>query len=245
MTLLRSKCSQTTKSHAPSTQAKGHSYSNGQSELLMGKAIKRFGWKRGDLVISTKVNFGDGTGDNIVNRHGLSRKHIIEGTLASLERLQLDYVDIIFAHRPDRQTPMEEIVKAFNYVIDKGLAFYWGTSMWGTDELAEACTVAKSLGLAGPVVEQPQYNMIDREKVEGEYSRVCSKFGIGLTVYSPLKQGILTGKYNNALSSPPADTRFSQREDRAKKEKYGSENWLLNIEQVRKVQVCHHNSHAL
>ncbi|KAF7182357.1 hypothetical protein CNMCM7691_001837 [Aspergillus felis] len=190
------------------------SYANGQSEVVMGQAIKKFGWKRSDLVISTKLNWGMANGEILINNHGLSRKHIIEGTRASLERLQLEYVDIIYAHRPDRLTPMEETVRAFNHVIEKGWAFYWGTSEWSADEIAEACGIARSLGLIAPIVEQPLYNMLDRRKVEGEFQRLYSRCGIGLTTFSPLKMGLLSGKYNDSTTQPPPGSRFAESNDR-------------------------------
>ncbi|OJD26131.1 hypothetical protein ACJ73_02486 [Blastomyces percursus] len=211
------------------------SYAAGKSEIAMGRAIKEFKWKRNDLVISTKVNFGTAHGDLDINNCGLSRKHIIEGTLASLKRLELDYVDIIYAHRPDRLTPMEEVVRAFNYLINKGLAFYWGTSMWSADEIAEATGVAKSLGLIGPIVEQPLYNMIDRQKVEGEYQRVLSRCGVGLTVFSPLRGGILTGKYNEAVAEPPKDSRIAVSQDKytsSVRKGYGNDAWNADIQKV-------------
>ncbi|RAL16963.1 putative voltage-gated K+ channel beta subunit (KCNAB) [Aspergillus homomorphus CBS 101889] len=190
------------------------SYAGGQSEIIMGQAIKKFGWKRSDLVISTKVNWGLANGEILINNHGLSRKHIVEGTRASLERLQLEYVDIIYAHRPDRLTPMEETVRAFNHVIEKGWAFYWGTSEWSADEISEACGIARALGLIAPVVEQPQYNMLTRQKVEGEFQRLYSRCGIGLTVFSPLKMGLLSGKYNDATTQPPPGSRFAESNDK-------------------------------
>lgn len=136
---------------------------------------------------------------------------------------------------------MEEIVRAFNYVIEKGWAFYWGTSMWGADEIAEACCVAQRLGLIAPVVEQPVYNVIDREVVDGSYYRVLPKFGIGLTVWSPLKQGILTGKYNDSLKEPPAGSRFAVSKEEVvveQKKKYGDPAWVATIEKVQKLMVC-------
>lgn len=178
-------------------------------------------------------------GNFVVNNVGTSRKHIIEGTKGSLERLGLDYVDIIYAHRPDRLTSMEETVRALNYVIEKGWAFYWGTSMWGADEIAEACMIAKNLGLIGPVVEQPEYNMIDRNKVDGEYARVLPKFGISTTVYSPLKQGILTGKYNEHPDKPPAGSRFDLAKDAFsinQRKNYGNETWVATIDKVKKLE---------
>lgn len=178
-------------------------------------------------------------GEILVNNHGLSRKHIIEGLTASLKRMQLDYVDIVYAHRPDRLTPMEETVRAFNYVIEKGMAFYWGTSMWSADEISEACGIARSLGLIAPVVEQPLYNIIDRAKVEGEYQRLYSRCGIGLTVFSPMKQGLLTGKYNEAPEPPPG-SRIAESQDGyivQSRKNYGSEDWKKTIGKVAKLKV--------
>ncbi|WEW60283.1 hypothetical protein PRK78_005768 [Emydomyces testavorans] len=162
------------------------------------------------------------TGESTINGYGLSRKHVIEATLASLERLNLDYVDIICAHRPDQLTPMEETVRAFNYLIDKGFALYWGTSMWSADEIAEACGIASSLGLIGPIVEQPVYNLLDRHKVEKECRGMYSRYGIGLAVGSPLKSGILTGGCHNVSSRPPNEMQFSESQDSYK---------MLNVEE--------------
>lgn len=133
------------------------SYASGASETTMGLAIKHHAWQRSDIVISTKLNYGGANGEVLVNNHGLSRKHIIEGLRASLQRLDLEYVDVVYAHRPDRLTPMEETVRAFNHVIEvKGWALYWGTSEWSADEIAEACGVAKQLGLIAPIGELEQ-----------------------------------------------------------------------------------------
>ncbi|KAI0406559.1 putative voltage-gated K channel beta subunit [Xylaria palmicola] len=184
-------------------------YSGGKSEEEMGQAIKKFGWKRNDLVISTKLYWGTAFGDNPVNNKGLSRKHIIEGMDASLKRLGLEYVDLIYAHRPDRQTPMEETVRAFNHLINTGKALYWGTSMWNADEIAQAWRYADKLGLIGPVMEQPEYNMLNRERVELEYAHLYREVGTGLTVFSPLRQGLLSGKYRDGV---PADSRLAQQQ---------------------------------
>ncbi|KAL4794202.1 NADP-dependent oxidoreductase domain-containing protein [Aspergillus venezuelensis] len=189
-------------------------YAGGQSEVVMGNVLKKTGWKRNDLVISTKVNFGRAHGEIPANNVGLSRKHVIEGTKASLQRLQLDYVDIIYAHRPDRLTPMEEVVRAFNFVIEKGWAFYWGTSEWTANEISEAAGIAEKLGLIGPIVEQPLYNMLDREKVEGQFQHLYERVGLGLTTFSPLKGGRLSGKYNEALEKPPPGSRFAESNDK-------------------------------
>jgi aryl-alcohol dehydrogenase-like predicted oxidoreductase len=155
--------------------------------------------------------------------------------------LQLEYVDIIYAHRPDRLTPMEEVVRAFNFVIEKGWAFYWGTSMWSADEITEACGIAQRLGLIAPIVEQPLYNMLDRQKVEGEYQRLYERVGLGLTVFSPLKGGRLSGKYNDALEKPPAGSRFAESKDGYSKgirDQWQSEESAKILQQVKAVKVC-------
>lgn len=177
-------------------------YAGGKAEIMMGNILKRSGWKRSDLVISTKIFWG-GKGPNDV---GLSRKHIIEGTKAALERLQLDYVDLIFCHRPDPETPIEETVWAMNYVLDQGWAFYWGTSEWSAEQLRYAYEFARREHLIPPTMEQPQYNMFHRARVEREYVPLYRDYGLGLTTWSPLASGILTGKYNDGI---PAGSRMA------------------------------------
>lgn len=179
------------------------SYDGGNAEGVLARALKRGGWARKDLVISTKIFWG-GQGPN---DRGLSRKHIVEGTLACLKRLELDYVDIVYAHRPDPQTPMEEVVRAFNHVIERGWAFYWGTSEWSAAEIMEAHAVAGRLNLIAPSVEQPEYNLYARDRVEREYAQLYDTVGLGTTIWSPLKYGILSGKYNAGI---PADSRMAQ-----------------------------------
>jgi len=208
-------------------------YAEGKSEIVMGKAIKKYGWKRNDLVISTKINWGGAFGDNPVNNGGLSRKHLIEGTNAALERLQLDYVDLLYCHRPDRNTPIEETVRAMNYLIDTGKVFYWGTSEWNSEEIAIAWQHAHRLNMIGPVMEQPQYNLLVREKVEKEFALLYENYGLGLTIFSPLKTGILTGKYNDGV---PDDSRIATATDgysTSQKAAYGNEQWQKEIKQVK------------
>ncbi|KAL8122016.1 putative voltage-gated potassium channel subunit beta [Apium graveolens] len=178
-------------------------YANGRAEEIMGQAIRELGWKRSDVVISTKIFWG-GSGPN---DKGLSRKHIIEGTKACLKRLEMEYVDLIYCHRPDTSTPIEETVRAMNYVIDQGMAYYWGTSEWSAQQITEACGVAEKLGLVGPIVEQPEYNLLSRHKVEVEYLPLYTNYGLGLTTWSPLASGVLTGKYNTG--NIPQDSRFA------------------------------------
>lgn len=207
-------------------------YAGGESEKIMGECIKKFGWKRNDYVISTKINWGAANGENPVNNGGLSRKHLVEGTRASLERLGLEYVDLLYAHRPDRNTPMEEVVRGFNFLIDQGKTFYWGTSEWNADEIERAHHVATRLNLVGPVMEQPQYNMLVRERCEREYQLLYEEYGLGLTPFSPLKGGILTGKYNEGI---PEDSRFAVSDDdfaKSMQERFQTEDWRKEAKQV-------------
>lgn len=177
-------------------------YANGEAEVIMGNALKKAGWRRQNLVISTKIFWG-GEGPN---DRGLSRKHIIEGTRASLERLQLDYVDLLFCHRPDPDTPIEETVRAMTQMVREGRAFYWGTSEWSAEQIMEAHGVARREHLIPPTMEQPQYNMFHRERVEKEYARLYGEIGLGTTIWSPLASGMLTGKYRDGV---PGDSRVN------------------------------------
>lgn len=216
-------------------------YSGGKSEILLGKAIKRYGWKQNDLVISTKIYHGSANSNrpqNPLNNKGLSRKHILEGAGASLARLGLPYVDIIYAHRPDRNTPMEEIVRAFNYLISSGKAFYWGTSEWSASEIADAWRIADKLHLIGPAVEQPEYSLLARGRVEQEYRWLYEAHGLGLTTFSPLKQGILTGKYND-VDAPPPGSRLAESQANFIKEfrkTFGDETWKSDLAKVDKLK---------
>ncbi|KAK0475400.1 NADP-dependent oxidoreductase domain-containing protein [Armillaria novae-zelandiae] len=181
-------------------------YAKGQSEVemhVLSSLVKELGIRRSDLVITTKLFWGLRTGPN---DGGLSRKHIIEGTQESLARLQMDYVDVIFAHRCDVNVPMEEIVRAFNFVIEKGWAFYWATSEWSAREIEEAHHVASRLNLVAPIAEQCQHNMFHREQAEKQYAPLYKKYGLGTTAFSVLASGILTGKYNDGI---PPGTRLS------------------------------------
>ncbi|KAE9348033.1 putative voltage-gated potassium channel subunit beta [Phytophthora fragariae] len=186
-------------------------YGNGQAEEIMGGAIKKGveegAWSREDLVVTTKIFFGYKIiTESGPNDQGLSRKHIVEGARASLRRLQLDYVDVIYCHRQEPHTPIEETVRAMNYVISQGWAFYWGTSEWLASDIREACEIADRLGLIRPIVEQSQYNIFARSKVEFEYADLYKKYKLGMTTWSPLAYGTLTGKYSNGK---PDGSRFS------------------------------------
>lgn len=203
-------------------------YADGNAEIVMGNVIKRVGWKRSDLVISTKIFWG-GKGPN---DSGLSQKHIIEGTNASLKRLQMDYVDLIFCHRPDIRTPIEETVWAMNQVINQGKAFYWGTSEWNAQQITEAVGIARREHLIPPLMEQPQYNMFHRERVEKEYAPLYRQFGLGTTIWSPLASGLLTGKYNQGI---PSGTRATLDGYEWLRKKFESTEAQLQLEKVGKL----------
>lgn len=175
-------------------------YGHGKAETVMGRALKKGGWRRESLVISTKIFWG-GEGPN---DSGLSHKHIVEGMNNALKRLQLDYVDLVFCHRPDENTPIEETVRAMDIIIKQGKAFYWGTSEWRAADIMRADGLARQYGLTPPVMEQPQYNMFERERVEKEYLPLYKELGYGTTIWSPLASGVLTGKYNQGI---PAGSR--------------------------------------
>jgi voltage-dependent potassium channel beta subunit len=175
-------------------------YAGGNAEVVMGNVIKQMGWRREDLVVSTKIFWG-GSGPNDT---GLSHKHVIEGVNSALKRFQLDYVDLVFCHRPDPNTPIEETVRAMDIVIKQGKAFYWGTSEWSAAEIMRADGIARQYGLTPPSMEQPQYNMFTRDRFEREYAPLYRDLGYGTTIFSPLASGLLTGKYNNGI---PEDSR--------------------------------------
>jgi voltage-dependent potassium channel beta subunit len=181
-------------------------YGSGEGETSLGEALKALGAKREHLVITTKV-FSCGTN---VNDSFLSRKHIIEGVNNSLKRLQLDYVDVVYAHRYDRNTPMEEICRAFHQLIIDGKAFYWGTSEWEAAQIMQAHMICEKLNLIKPIVEQCQYNMLVREKIESEYVHLYNSIKVGTTTWSPLFSGILTGKYIDQVPSESRLDKFAQ-----------------------------------
>jgi voltage-dependent potassium channel beta subunit len=177
-------------------------YARGKSEEVMGAALKKLGWRRGSYLVSTKIYWG--LHDNVNEKNTLNRKRLIEGINGSLARLQLDYVDIIFCHRPDPTTPIEETVRAMHNIIEWGRALYWGTSEWAAAEIVEAIQIAERHHLHKPVVEQPQYNLFERARLEGEYVRFYREYGYGATTWSPLASGLLSGKYNKGI---PQDSR--------------------------------------
>lgn len=173
-------------------------YANGKSEEIMGKAISELGWKRHEYVISTKLYWGI-NGDMVNMTNTLNRKYLLQAIDGSLERLGLDFVDIVFCHRPDPNTPIEETVWAMSDMITQGKALYWGTSEWSADEIRAAYDIAEKHHLHKPVMEQPEYNLLRRDKVEREFARLYDDIGLGLTTWSPLASGVLTGKYVDGI----------------------------------------------
>jgi len=177
-------------------------YAGGKSETVMGNALKKLKWRRSSYLISTKLFWGLHEGVN--EKNTLNRKRLIEGINGSLERLQLEYVDLIYCHRPDKTTPIEETVWAMHNIIERGKAFYWGTSEWSASEIVEAIQIAERHHLHKPVVEQPQYNMFEQRRLTGDYVRFYKDYGYGTTIWSPLASGLLTGKYKAGI---PKDSR--------------------------------------
>jgi voltage-dependent potassium channel beta subunit len=178
-------------------------YAKGKSEEVMGAILKKKNWERSSYLVSSKVYFGYEQGKP--NQTGLSRKHIIEGCHAALKRLQVDYIDLFYCHRPDKNTPIEETVWAMNTLIQQGKILYWGTSEWANDEIMAAFLFAERHNLIGPTMEQPQYNLFERTKLEKDYLLLFRDFGLGTTIWSPLASGLLSGKYNNGM---PEDNRL-------------------------------------
>ena len=177
-------------------------YAKGQSEIIMGNALKKLGWRRSSYIVSTKFFWGLHDGPN--EKATLNRKYLLHAIDDSLRRLQLDCVDLVFCHRPDPETPIEETVWAMHDMIRAGKALYWGTSEWSASEIMAAWQVAERHHLAKPVMEQPQYNLLHRDRVEKEYARLYHDIGLGTTIWSPLASGLLTGKYNDGV---PAGSR--------------------------------------
>ncbi|MBS0659178.1 MAG: aldo/keto reductase [Verrucomicrobia bacterium] len=172
-------------------------YADGQAEEVMGRILKRQGWRRESWIVSSKVFWGGDT----VTENGLSRKHVFEACHAALRRLQVDYLDLYFCHRPDPETPLEETVLAMGDLVRQGKVLYWGTSEWTGAQIAEAAQIAREWRVAPPQMEQPQYNLFERHKVEQDYLPLYESLGLGTTIWSPLASGLLTGKYNQGVDS--------------------------------------------
>ena len=174
-------------------------YALGESEKMMGRVLKSKGWDRTSYIVSSKVYFGWRGDQNKPNQTGLSRKHITEACHEALQRLQVDYLDLYFCHRPDKSVPIEEVVWAMNHLLQQGKVLYWGTSEWSAQEIMEAHLFGRQNNLVGPTMEQPEYNLFQRHKVEVEFAQLYKTVGLGTTIWSPLAAGLLTGKYNNGI----------------------------------------------
>ena len=182
-------------------------YAAGKSEEVMGDILKKKGWARDTYIVSSKAFFG--AGGKLPTQRGLHRKHLVEACEAALKRLKVDYLDLYFCHRPDKETPMEETVWTMHQLIMQGKILYWGTSEWSAQEIMEAHMIAQRYNLIGPTMEQPQYNMLTRRKVEVEYAQIYKTVGLGTTIWSPLASGYLTGKY---IGQKPTDSRLQRDE---------------------------------
>lgn len=205
-------------------------YANGKSEIVMGEILSKMKWPRDTYSVSSKVFFG--AGGEMPTQKGLSRKHVTEACHDALKRLQVDYLDLFFCHRPDKETPIEETVWSMHNLITQGKILYWGTSEWSAQEIMEAHMVAKQYNLIGPTMEQPQYNMMVREKVEVEFSQIYKTAGLGTTVWSPLASGVLTGKYNDGSEG---EARLKRAELSWLNEKLLIEETLNKVKQLTKL----------
>ena len=205
-------------------------YANGRAEIVMGNIFKKMAWDRTSYVVSSKVFWGG----QLPNQKGLSRKHIIEACHAALKRLQVDYLDLYFCHRPDPDTPIEETVRAMTDLIHQGKVLYWGTSEWSAESIQEAYTIARKYMLVPPTMEQPQYNLLHRDKVEKEFAPLYKEIGLGLTIWSPLASGVLTGKYNKGI---PKDSRLNQPTLSWLKESLSGEEGEKKLNKVKNLEI--------
>ena len=203
-------------------------YAAGKSEEVMGKIISEAGWSRDTYLVSSKVFWGG----ELPNQRGLSRKHVVEACEAALKRLRVDYLDFYYCHRPDKQTPIEETVWAMHNLIQQGKVLYWGTSEWSAQEVQEAIMVARENRLIGPSMEQPQYNMLVRRKMEVEFFKIFRDYGYGTTIWSPLASGVLTGKYNDGI---PKGSRLTRDELTWLKEKILTEEHIQKVRSLQEV----------
>lgn len=204
-------------------------YAGGESEKMMGRVLKMKNWDRTSFTVSSKVFFGLYGKENKPNQKGLSRKHVMEACDAALQRLQVDYLDLFFCHRADINTPIEETVWAMNTLIQQGKILYWGTSEWSGVEIMEAHRVAQEYILIGPTMEQPQYNLFERYKVEKEFLPIYDFVGLGTTIWSPLASGLLSGKYNNGI---PENSRLALPEMSWLKDKIFTDDKLKKVTQL-------------
>ncbi len=207
-------------------------YARGESELMMGRVLKKTKWDRTSYIVSSKAYFGWHGPENKPNQKGLCRKHLVEACHEALQRMQLDYLDLYFCHRPDPNTPVEEVVRTMNTLIQQGKVLYWGTSEWSAAEIMEAHAAAKQLALEGPSVEQSQYNMLERYKLESDFVPIFRSTGLGTTIWSPLASGLLTGKYNDGI---PEGSRLAMEGFEWLKDRTMSQDRIERIKKLKKV----------
>jgi voltage-dependent potassium channel beta subunit len=206
-------------------------YAGGESEAIMGRVLRQLGWKRHEYVVTTKFFWGI-HGNTTNMRNTLNRKYLMQAIDASLERFGLDFIDVVYCHRPDPFTPLEETVYAMSDMVSSGKALYWGTSEWSADEIRAAWLLADRHHLHKPVVEQPQYNLLTRDRVEKEYARLYDDIGLGTTIWSPLASGLLTGKYRDGV---PADSRGALPGYEWLAERLSDERSLAKVERLRPI----------
>lgn len=206
-------------------------YARGEAERIMGEVFKRTGWRRDSYIVSSKV-LGGAVEDPAPTQRGLSRKHIFDACHQAIERLNSEYLDLYYCHRPDPEVPIEEVVRAMTDLIRQGKVMYWGTSEWSAQELMQAYSVAREYGLVPPTMEQPQYNMFHRERFEKEYERLYTEIGLGTTIWSPLASGILTGKYNDGI---PDDSRMALDSYKWLRERLESDEGQAQLEKTREL----------
>lgn len=225
------KCMVTAYDHGVNFFDNAEAYASGRSELVMGKLFKKLRWDRDSYIVSSKVYWG-ARPNPLPTQRGLSRKHVVEACHQALERLQLDYLDLYFCHRPDKDTPVEETVRAMHDLIQQGKVLYWGTSEWSAQQVMEAYGAARQYHLTPPTMEQPQYHMFHRQRFEVEYARLYKEIGYGTTIWSPLASGLLTGKYNDGI---PEDSRANLEGYDWLKRRFTDERSKRQIEAIRKL----------
>ncbi len=207
-------------------------YALGESENMMGRVLKKKNWDRTSYIVSSKAFWGWRGKSNKPNQTGLSRKHLTEACHEALQRLQLNYLDLYFCHRPDKGTPITEVVWTMHNLVQQGKILYWGTSEWSGVEIMEAHRVAQQYGLIGPAMEQPQYNLLERNKMENEFLMIFKTVGMGTTVWSPLASGLLSGKYNEGI---PEGSRFAIKGFDWLKDRWMKENFLEKVKMLNEL----------
>ena len=221
-------CMSIARDHGVNFFDNAEAYANGKSEILMGRIFKKLKWSRDSYIVSSKAFWGG----ELPTQKGLSKKHLHDACNQALKRLQLDYLDLYYCHRPDPETPIEETVYAMNDLITQGKILYWGTSEWSASEIDYAFQVADKFNLRGPTMEQPQYNLLYRDRFEKEYAPIFKNYGLGTTIWSPLASGVLSGKYMNRM---PNKHRFKVKGYEWLKDELLQEQFLPKLNIIKKI----------